>query len=70
MEDPYTWSRAKLAEKYDCSPFFVGMIAPVSEEKKAEEFKKIEQIKERWGRRKRYAREDRQKRRQMWARDQ
>ena len=46
------------------------MIAPVSEEKKAEEFMKIEQIKERWGRRRRYAREDRQKRRQMWARDQ
>ena len=69
-EDPYTWSRAKLAEKYDCSPFFVGMIAPVSEEKKAEEFKKIEQVKEKWGRRRRYAREDRQKRRQMWARDQ
>ena len=68
-EDPYTWTRPKLAEKYKCSPFFVGMVAPVREEKKAEEFRKIEQIKERWGKRRRYAREERQKRRQMWARD-
>ncbi|KAL2057783.1 hypothetical protein ABVK25_002167 [Lepraria finkii] len=47
-EDPYTWSRAKLAEKYGCSPFLVGMIAP-NEGKKAEESKKAEQVKEGWG---------------------
>ena len=68
-EDPYMWSRTKLAEKYGCSSQFVGMIAPVSEEKKAEELKKIEQVKEKWGRRRRYGREDRQKRRQMCGRD-
>ncbi|KAL2045535.1 hypothetical protein N7G274_001963 [Stereocaulon virgatum] len=67
-EDPYTWSRAKLAVMYGCSPFFVGIIAP-NEGKRAEEFKKVEEVKENWGRRRRYAREDRAKRRKMWGRD-
>ncbi|KAI8071691.1 mitochondrial ribosomal protein subunit L20-domain-containing protein [Gongronella butleri] len=27
-QDPRTWSRKKLAEKFNCSPLFVSMIAP------------------------------------------
>ena len=67
-EDPVTWSRSKLAEKFGCSQFFVGMIAP-NEDKRLQEDKALEQIKERWGRRRRHAREDRQTRREMWGRD-
>ena len=68
-EDPYKWTRAKLAEKFDCSPFFVGMVAEASSEKKAEEQRRLEEIKQKWGRRRTYAREERAKRRDLWAKD-
>lgn len=67
-EDPVKWSRSKLAEKFGCSQFFAGMVAP-NDEKARQEEKALEQIKERWGRKRRYAREDRTKRREMWGRD-
>lgn len=73
QEDPYTWTRKALAEKYDCSQFFVGMVGPltssVGEKKKQEEISKSEQAKQRWGRRKRWAREERSRRRETWGRD-
>lgn len=68
-DDPYTWTRKKLAEKFECSQFFVGMICEAPVEKKELERGKLEAIKERWGRRRRYARDDRGKRRELWARD-
>lgn len=69
-QDPYTWTRKKLAEKFDCSQFFVGMVAEAPPEKKEMEFAKEEAAKARWGKRRRYAREDRQKRRELWGKDQ
>ena len=68
-EDPYKWSRAKLAEKFDCSPLFVGMVAEATSEKKAAEQKRLEEIQAKWGKRRRYAREDRGKRRELWGKD-
>ena len=68
-EDPYKWTRAKLAEKFECSQFFVGMVAEASSEKKDAEQRRLEEIKEKWGRRRRYAREDRAKRRELWGKD-
>ena len=69
-KDPWTWTRKKLAEKFDCSQFFVGMVAEVPREKKVVEEKKLEEVKDRWGRRRRYAREDRGRRRELWSKDQ
>ncbi|KAL9136046.1 MAG: hypothetical protein Q9175_002755 [Cornicularia normoerica] len=68
-QDPYKWTRAKLAEKFECSQFFVGMVAEATTEKKAAEQRRSEEIQEKWGRRKKYAREDRGKRRELWGKD-
>ena len=68
-EDPFTWTRKKLAEKYDCSQFFVGLIVQASEERLEQQRKVLEDIKSKWGRRRRHAREDRTRRRELWGRD-
>ncbi|KAI4234113.1 MAG: hypothetical protein L6R40_006878 [Gallowayella cf. fulva] len=68
-EDPITWSRRKLAQKFDCSEFFVAMICEASPEKKQQEQMALDDIKARWGNRRRHAREDREKRRILWGRD-
>lgn len=67
-QDPYKWTRAALAKKFECSEFFVGVACknPEAGEAKAKE---LEEIKRKWGPRKRRAREDRVKRREMWGRD-
>lgn len=68
-EDPFTWTRKKLAEKFVCSQFFVGMVCEASKERKEQQKQVLENVKEKWGRRKRYAREDRAKRRELWGKD-
>ena len=67
--DPFKHSRKKLAERFGCTQFFVGMVAPTSNKKKDHEDKILEQIKSRWGKRRTQAREDRGKRRELWGRD-
>ena len=67
--DPFTWTRKKLAEKYDCSQFFVGLICQASEERLVQQKKVLEDIKGKWGMRRRHAREDRTRRRELWGRD-
>lgn len=69
QEDPFTWSRKKLAQKFDCSEFFVAMICEASPARKAQQQRALDEIKARWGNRRRHAREDRQKRRILWGRD-
>ncbi|KAI4094810.1 MAG: hypothetical protein LQ348_003197 [Seirophora lacunosa] len=69
LEDPFTWSRKKLAQKFDCSDFFVAMICEASPERKKQQQRALDEIKARWGNRRRHAREDRQKRRILWGRD-
>ncbi|CAD6569237.1 MAG: hypothetical protein ASARMPREDX12_002264 [Alectoria sarmentosa] len=68
-KDPYKWTRAKLAEKFECSQFFIGMVAEAPSEKKIAEQRKLKEIQEKWGKRRRYAREDRGKRRELWGKD-
>ncbi|KAL8714028.1 MAG: hypothetical protein Q9220_002174 [cf. Caloplaca sp. 1 TL-2023] len=68
-KDSLTWSRKKLAEKFDCSEFFVAMICEASPQRKEQQRKALEEVKARWGNRRRHAREDRQKRRDLWGRD-
>ncbi|KAL8937933.1 MAG: hypothetical protein Q9216_004172 [Gyalolechia sp. 2 TL-2023] len=69
QEDPATWTRNKLARKFDCSDFFVAMVCEASPSRKAQQQKALDEIKARWGNRRRHAREDRQKRRVLWGRD-
>ena len=68
-ENPIKWTRSRLAEKFECSQFFVGMVCPASKEKLDKDREELDRIKEKWGRRRRYAREDRVKRRELWGRD-
>lgn len=65
-EDPRTWSRLRLAEKFECSEFFVSLCCH-SPEMKLEHEKNLEEVKRRWGRRKREAREDRIERKKLWG---
>jgi hypothetical protein len=67
-QDPYTWTRVKLAEKYGCSQFFVGMVVKAKEKARVVE-EGHEEMRRRWGARRREAREDRERRKEMWGRD-
>ncbi|MCJ1254037.1 hypothetical protein MMC24_001851 [Lignoscripta atroalba] len=69
IEDPFQWTRGKLAEKFNCSPLFVTLVCQASPQRKEHAKQVIENIKARWGPRRRNAREDRAKRREMWGRD-
>ena len=68
-EDPNKWTQNKLAEKFECSQFFIGMVSKAPKERIEKAKKELEEVKEKWGQRRRYAREDRQKRRELWGRD-
>ena len=67
-EDPKAWTRVKLAEKFECSQFFVSLCCSAPEIKEQRD-KELVQIKARWGRKKTEAREDRQTRKTLWGRD-
>ena len=67
-QDPYTWTRVKLAEKFGCSQFFVGMIVKAPERAKEVE-KEHASARRKWGQRRREAREDRERRKDLWGRD-
>jgi len=67
-EDPRTWTRVRLAEKFECSQFFIGLCCSAPEVK-AEQDKALEEIKRKWGRRKTEAREARQERKKLWGQD-
>jgi hypothetical protein len=67
-EDPRVWTRVKLAEKFECSQFFVSLCCSAPEIKEKRE-RELAAVKEKWGRRKREAREDRQVRKEGWGRD-
>ncbi|KXL49491.1 hypothetical protein M433DRAFT_455194 [Acidomyces richmondensis BFW] len=67
-EDPRKWTRVRLAEKFECSQFFVSLCCSAPEIK-AERDKELEEIKKKWGRRKTEAREARQERKKLWGRD-
>ncbi|KAF1958114.1 hypothetical protein CC80DRAFT_373204, partial [Byssothecium circinans] len=67
-EDPDTWTRVRLAEKFQCSQFFVGMVAKDGE-KAGRVQREHEEARGRWGERRRGARVDRGRRREGWGRD-
>ncbi|KAI8386929.1 mitochondrial ribosomal protein subunit L20-domain-containing protein [Blakeslea trispora] len=57
--DPTTWTRSKLAKKYNCSELFVGMVAPLKETP-------VVQEQANHGYRRQLITEQRQKRRALW----
>ncbi|KAF7186032.1 54S ribosomal protein L20, mitochondrial [Pseudocercospora fuligena] len=67
-EDPLYWSRVRLAEKFNCSQFFVSLCVTAPERAKQAEAK-IDAIKDKWGRKKSEAREARSERKKLWGRD-
>jgi hypothetical protein len=66
--NPDWWTRERLAEKFGCSQFFVGLVCKVPEKAKTVE-QQHQEARERWGRRRREAKEDRNRRRETWGRD-
>lgn len=67
-ENPVLWTRVKLAERFGCSQFFVGMVAKAPGKAAAVE-RKHEAARRRWGVKRRVAREDRERRGVLWGRD-
>ncbi|PYH41144.1 mitochondrial 54S ribosomal protein mL58 [Aspergillus saccharolyticus JOP 1030-1] len=67
--DPMTWSRSKLAKRFDCSPLFISMVCGASPEKKEMQKQVLEAVQSRWGTKRRMAREDRKLRKESWGRD-
>ena len=68
-EDSAKWTRQKLADKFECSNFFVATVVHANDEWRAKEKKRIKEIKRFWGPKKRKAREDRRRRKDLWGRD-
>lgn len=69
-QDENTWTRAKLAEKFECSIFFVQQVCQASNERRRSLAKRQEQIKTYvWGGKRRAARRMRVRRRELWGRD-
>jgi hypothetical protein len=66
--DPEMWTRVRLAERFGCSQFFVGLVAK-NEGKAGRVEREHERARKRWGGRKRIAREDRGRRKGLWGRD-
>lgn len=69
LNDPMTWSRWKLAKRFDCSPMFIAKVCEASPQKKEIQKQVLEAVQSRWGTKRRMAREDRQLRKESWGRD-
>jgi hypothetical protein len=69
LNDPMTWSRWKLAKRFDCSPMFIAMVCEASPQKKEIQKQVLGAVQSRWGAKRRMAREDRQLRKESWGRD-
>ncbi|KAF3180388.1 hypothetical protein TWF225_007253 [Orbilia oligospora] len=68
-QNPDVYTRNKLAKMFGCSEFFVGMVAPTTEERKKEMRKKEEGVRAGWGKIRSFAREERGRRRELWSKD-
>ncbi|KAF2845907.1 hypothetical protein T440DRAFT_256368 [Plenodomus tracheiphilus IPT5] len=68
QSDPKVWTRVRLAEKFGCSQFFVGMVAKAPE-RAAAVAQTHEAARQKWGDRRKIAREDRERRKALWGRD-
>jgi hypothetical protein len=69
LNDPMTWSRGKLAKRFDCSPLFIAQVCQASPQKKEIQKQVLQAVQSRWGAKRRMAREDRKLRKETWGRD-
>ena len=67
-ENPKKWTRIRLAEKFQCSQFFVSLTCSSPEAAEARRLKD-EKSRAKWGRGKREAKEDRKLRKALWGKD-
>ncbi|KAG9302689.1 hypothetical protein G9A89_005163 [Geosiphon pyriformis] len=65
-ENPQRWTRKALADKFDCSPFFVGIAAPTSEELQERLQARQQRRAENYSHRRKHYAKLRQLRRKMW----
>jgi hypothetical protein len=65
VEDPSTWTVRALAEKFNCSPFFIGICTKAGVEHKASVQAEQNKIRAGWGALRKKAREERVRRKEM-----
>ncbi|KAI8335342.1 mitochondrial ribosomal protein subunit L20-domain-containing protein [Chlamydoabsidia padenii] len=63
QQDPTTWTRKKLADKFDCSPLFISMVAPSPDAKQPTPPATMSSEK---GYRRQLITKNRQRRRELW----
>jgi Mitochondrial ribosomal protein subunit L20 len=68
LEDPFVWTRPKLAARFGCSNYLVGVIQK-SEEAGRATGDKLDEARARWGPRKVRAKRDALRRKELWGRD-
>lgn len=66
--DEVKWTRSRLAERFQCSQFFVAMVVQASEGRVKAHFAAQRSVEGRWGPRRRKARVERRKRKEGWGR--
>lgn len=70
QEDEEYWTRSKLAQRFQCTQFFAGMVVQASDDR-LKKLKQEQESWEDWARRKNPAllkiREDRQRRKALWT---
>jgi hypothetical protein len=69
QSDEWTWTRKRLADKFGCTEFFVGMCVQASHTRMEWAKTNLDRVKQRWGDKRRSARDERTKRRELWGRD-
>ncbi|EPS44685.1 hypothetical protein H072_1332 [Dactylellina haptotyla CBS 200.50] len=67
--NPRVNTRRNLAKQFGTSEFFIGMVAPTTEERKTEMKQKVQGVKDNWGKIRTFARTERTRRRELWSKD-
>ncbi|CAG8441941.1 6492_t:CDS:1 [Ambispora leptoticha] len=66
LEDPKKWTRQKLAEKYNCSAFYVGIVAPTTEKEKQRIARRLQHRINKFSEKRKYFMKIREERRKLW----
>ncbi|KAK9455708.1 mitochondrial ribosomal protein subunit L20-domain-containing protein [Dipodascopsis uninucleata] len=69
LADPYKNTRKALAAQFNCSPFFIGMVAEAPLERRQDMERRLDYIKSKWSVYRKNARGQRARRRDSWAQD-
>lgn len=69
LQDPEKWNRKALAQKFNCSPFFISIVSKPATERQEEMDRRLGIIKSGWTDHRVNSRKDRVRRRNLWLRD-